>query len=123
MIQVTVTTMPHLLADDQTVSLGKFIRDIVVTTLDVPSDETARVCREDVSVEFRSFVYGINQRAVRIDIVAPDHPHRRENLAERLHAIGTTLRECPYMPARSITDRKGGVSVQVLLGPSAAMHL
>lgn len=123
MIQMTVTTVPHLLADDQTVQLGLSIQAAVAAALDVPGDEQARVRREDVSVEFRSFVYGINLRAVSIVVLAPDHPERRANLAERLRAMAAELNACKHMPSRAITDRKGGVSVQVILGPSAAMHL
>ncbi|MBM3272351.1 hypothetical protein FJY94_03715 [Candidatus Kaiserbacteria bacterium] len=123
MIDVTVTTVPHLLADDQMVQLGKFIQEVVAEVLDVPDDEDARVRREDVSVEFRSFVYGINLRAIRVLILAPDHPRRRADFAERLERIGAAIRECPDMPTRSITNQKGGVLVKIMLGPSVAMHL
>lgn len=123
MIHVTVTTMPHLFSDDMMVQLGRFIQTLVASTLDVPDDEKARVREADVSVEFRSYRYGINLRAVRIDIVAPDHLHRRQNLEVHLGTICAALRSCPHLPSRSITDKNGGVSVQLVLAPSITMHL
>ena len=123
MIHVTVTTVSHLLRDDQMVQLGRFIQATVATALDVPDDESARVCDEDVSVEFGSFMYGINLPAIQIFILAPDHPRRVHDLAVRLSTIAAELRRCPHMPSRAITNQKGGVSVQIVLGPSAWMRI
>lgn len=123
MIHISITTMPHLFSDDMMVQLGRFIQKLAASTLDVPNDEKARVREADVSVEFRSYKYGINLRAVRILILAPDHPHRQVHHEKYVDTICAALSSCPHLPSRSITNHKGGVSVQLVLASSITMHL
>lgn len=123
MIHVTVTTVLHLLSDADAAKLGQFIQAIVATALDVPHDESAVVRNKDVSVEFREHARGTNMPAVSILVRAPDHPHRRKSLAERLRTISTALCESWLMPSATITAGRGGVSVEIELTDGVAMRL